>query len=75
MRGLEGPFLHREVALCVARLTNLGTISLRSLRLLVSEPDLFCCATQAFLHQKLSSLGGKVSPSSLLQDLGLHILC
>ena len=58
MTGLEGPVLEGELVPCVAHLHNTGSVTLRSLRLLISEPDLYCCPSAEILDSKITSLAG-----------------
>ena len=58
MTGLEGPVLEGELVLCTAHLINTGSVTLQSLRLLISEPDLFCSPSAGFLDSKIGSLAG-----------------
>ena len=61
MRGLEGeePVYAGELVRCVAHLHNAGSVPLRSLRLLIAQPELLCCPSAALLTTQLTSLSGE----------------
>ena len=61
LTGLEGPVLEGELVPCVAHLKNTGSVTLRSLRLLVTEPDLFCCPSDKLHSSRPTSLAGSTA--------------
>lgn len=65
MKGLEGPVLEGEVVPCTALIRNAGNLPMNCLRLLVSESDLYCCSSKAFLGQNLNTLTGIVPAECL----------
>jgi len=56
---VEEPVYAGELVRCVARLHNAGSVPLKSLRLLVAQPELLCCPSAAFLTSHLTSLSGE----------------
>lgn len=58
MEGLDGPGVQGELVRVTAHLHNAGSLPLRTLRLLIRQPDLLCCASPAHLTTKLTSLAG-----------------
>jgi hypothetical protein len=61
MKRLEGeePVYVGELVRCEARLHNAGSVPLKSLRLLVAQPELLCCPSAAFLSSQPTSLSGQ----------------
>ena len=57
-----------ELVRCIATLRNIGALPLQSLRLLIAQPDLLCCPSQAHLATSLAAPSGLPAPP--LQPLG-----
>ena len=62
MGGLEGPVYEGELVRCIATLRNTGALPLQSLRLLIAQPDLLCCPSQAHLATSLAAPSGPPAP-------------
>ena len=58
-----------ELVRCIATLRNTGALPLQSLRLLIAQPDLLCCPSQAHLATSLAA------PSGYPQTLGSVFDC
>lgn len=73
MTGFEGPVMEGEMVPCMAVLQNTGSVDLQNLRLLVSEPDLFCCPSAEQLDRVITNLEGN-GPFSISYFCTLNLL-